>query len=140
MVEVVVPTNKLVEERGWRIDQVQDRKLVEVEEHRKFRLVPEPTGEVHIADKRCGIWLLRRHALHDSRPCRSDLACCSFSMDGRDQHAHVMMQRTRPHFWEAHHSHQRCSCFARWIVECQAFPSNGRFSRRRGLHERGRRR
>lgn len=52
MVEVVVPTNKLVEERGWRIDQVQDRKLVEVEEHRKFRLVPEPTGEVHIADKR----------------------------------------------------------------------------------------
>jgi hypothetical protein len=68
MVEVVVPTNKLVEERGWRIDQVQDRKLVEVEEHRKFRLVPEPTGEVHIADKRCGIWLLRRHALHDSRP------------------------------------------------------------------------
>ena len=68
MVEVVVPTNKLVEERGWRIDQVQDRKLVEVEEHRKFRLVPEPTGEVHIADKRCGIWLLRRHALHNSRP------------------------------------------------------------------------
>jgi hypothetical protein len=63
MVEVEVPTNKLVEERGWRIDQVQDRKLVEVEEHRKFRLVPEPTGEVHIIDKRCALILLASRCL-----------------------------------------------------------------------------
>jgi hypothetical protein len=51
-VDVQVPTTKLVEETGWRVDRVQDRKLMEVEEHRKYRLVPEPTGEVHVAGTR----------------------------------------------------------------------------------------
>lgn len=49
-VQVQVPTSKLVKEKGYRIDKVEDTKLCEVEEYRTFKLRPEDTGDV-VVDK-----------------------------------------------------------------------------------------
>jgi len=45
LVSVDVPTNKAVEVDGYRVDEVQDTKLVEVEEHQTYNWQKQPTDE-----------------------------------------------------------------------------------------------
>jgi len=52
MVSVQVPSTQCVEVDGFRIDDVEDTKVVEVEEFQEFEYIPHPTGHSELARTR----------------------------------------------------------------------------------------
>jgi len=52
MVEVNVPSTQAVQVDGYRIDDVEDTKVVEVEEFQEFEYLPHPTGNSEMARTR----------------------------------------------------------------------------------------
>jgi len=52
MVEVNVPSTQAVQVEGYRIDDVEDTKVVEVEEFQEFEYLPHPTGNSELARTR----------------------------------------------------------------------------------------
>ena len=64
--DVVVEEDELVDKTGFRVDEVEDTKLVEVEEEEVYELVPRPVktnvrGAVYVyyaALRVCDVWLV----------------------------------------------------------------------------------
>lgn len=72
LVEVEVPVDRLTKGEGYRVDEVEDTKLVEVEEFETFRLQPYPTGERQVAKTR-EIGAVKSRGAHLTRTIGSEI-------------------------------------------------------------------